>query len=135
MKKGQSIREKTMLKGALVERLFRDAELPLKRDAALAVDIILKTMTEALVMGRRVELRGFGSLSVRERPAKVIKNPKTGEIMAIPVRKAPHFTMSKSLKQPLIDRQGEGSAVDKQPEVSLALAKDLRGGTNQRNDA
>lgn len=135
MKKRQSTREKTILKGALAERLFRDVELPLKRDAAHAVDIIIKTMTEALVMGQRVEIRGFGSFSVRQRPAKVAKNPKTGAMMAIPVRKTPHFTMSKSLKQPLIDQQGEMSVVDKQPEVSLAVAKDLRGGTNQRNDA
>lgn len=74
----------------------------LKKDIGQAVDIILDTIVEALAEGRRVEIRGFGSFSVRQRNARTTKNPRTGIIMNIPARKALHFTMSKSLKEPLL---------------------------------
>lgn len=73
-----------------------------KQDVTLAVDIILGTMTRALVEGRRIELRGFGTFSTRERKPRSTKNPRTGVVMEIPERKTLHFTMSKSLKEALI---------------------------------
>lgn len=76
----------------------------LKKDISQAVDITLETMADALAEGRRVEIRGFGSFSVRQRKARETKNPKTGKIMSIPPRKTPHFTMSKSLKDSLIKK-------------------------------
>ena len=50
-----------------------------------------------------MEIRGFGSFSVRTRKPRTTKNPKTGRMMNIPARKTLHFTMSKSLKEVLID--------------------------------
>lgn len=73
-----------------------------KQDVSLAVDIMLETMAKALVDDRRIELRGFGSFSVRSRKPRSTKNPRTGKIMEIPNRKTLHFTMSKSLKEALI---------------------------------
>ena len=73
-----------------------------KQDVRLAVDIILETMGNALVEGRRIELRGYGSFSVRTRKSRLTKNPRTGKMMDIPERKTLHFTMSKSLKETLI---------------------------------
>jgi len=73
-----------------------------KQDVSLAVDIMLDTMSKALVEDRRIELRGFGSFSVRSRKPRSTKNPRTGKIMDIPNRKTLHFTMSKSLKEALI---------------------------------
>ncbi len=73
-----------------------------KQDMSLAVDIILETMANALVADRRVELRGYGSFSVRKRKSRLTKNPRTGRMMDIPERKTLHFTMSKSLKESLI---------------------------------
>jgi nucleoid DNA-binding protein len=74
----------------------------LKGDIAQSVDVLIDKMIEALEQGNRVEIRGFGSLSIRERKGKSVPNPKTGKIMNIPARKSLHFTMSKSLKEPLI---------------------------------
>jgi integration host factor subunit beta len=74
-----------------------------KQDVAQAVDIILENITQALTEGRRVEIRGFGSFSVRTRKPRTTKNPKTGKMMDIPARKTLHFTMSKSLKEVLIE--------------------------------
>lgn len=91
-----------MLKGDVVEQICAGLGGLMKKDIALSVDIILETMAKALANGQRVEIRGFGSFSTRERQPKVTKNPKTGAVMNIPLRTTLHFTMSKSLKYPLI---------------------------------
>ncbi len=91
-----------MLKKDIVDKV--SAELgQQKQDIGLAVDIILETMAEALEEERRIEMRGFGSFSVRARKPRTTKNPRTGKVMDIPERKTLHFTMSKSLKEVLID--------------------------------
>ncbi len=91
-----------MLKGDLIEQIGSDLEGVLKKDLAQSVDLLIETTARALAKGQRVEIRGFGSFSTRERQPKVTKNPKTGNIMNIPLRTTLHFTMSKSLKYPLI---------------------------------
>jgi integration host factor subunit beta len=90
-----------MLKKDLVDKVSGELSMQ-KQDVSLAVDIMLETMAKALVDDRRIELRGFGSFSVRSRKPRSTKNPRTGKIMEIPNRKTLHFTMSKSLKEALI---------------------------------
>ncbi|OEU50417.1 MAG: integration host factor subunit beta [Desulfobulbaceae bacterium S3730MH12] len=90
-----------MLKKDLVDKVSSELSMQ-KQDVSLAVDIILETMVDALVEDRHIELRGFGSFSVRSRKPRSTKNPRTGKIMEIPERKTLHFTMSKSLKEALI---------------------------------
>ncbi len=90
-----------MLKKDLVDKVSGELSMQ-KQDVSLAVDIMLETMATALVDERRIELRGFGSFSVRARKPRSTKNPRTGKIMEIPDRKTLHFTMSKSLKEALI---------------------------------
>ena len=91
----------SMLKKELVDQISDDLDIK-KQDVAVAVDIILESMVDAITDGRRVELRGFGSFSTRSRKARQTKNPRTGAIMDIGERKTIHFTMSKSLKDALI---------------------------------
>lgn len=93
--------DRKMLKKDIVDRVSGELGQQ-KQDVTLAVDIILETMTRALVEGRRIELRGFGTFSTRERKPRSTKNPRTGVVMDIPERKTLHFTMSKSLKEALI---------------------------------
>ncbi|WP_163337734.1 HU family DNA-binding protein [Desulfopila sp. IMCC35008] len=90
-----------MLKKDIVDKVSDQLSLQ-KQDVALAVDIILETMVKALEEKRRIELRGFGSFSVRQRKPRCTKNPRTGKMMDIPQRNTLHFTMSKSLKEALI---------------------------------
>lgn len=90
-----------MLKKDLIDKISEELSMQ-KQDISLAVDIMLETMASALVEDRRIELRGFGSFSVRTRKPRSTKNPRTGKIMDIPDRKTLHFTMSKSLKEALI---------------------------------
>lgn len=93
-----------MLKRELVNNVAGQLEGYYKKDIALAVDLILEEISKALIAGRRVEIRGFGSFSVRSRKPRSTKNPKTGKIMNISERKTLHFTMSKSLKESLIEK-------------------------------
>ena len=94
-----------MLKRELIEKTTESLTGYLKKDISKAVDIIIETMSESLDQGKRVEIRGFGSFSVRGRKARKTKNPKTGKIMDIPPRKALHFAMSKSVKEALIEKK------------------------------
>ncbi|MDX1776176.1 MAG: HU family DNA-binding protein [Desulfobulbales bacterium] len=93
-----------MLKRDLVQKTTENLDGYLKKDISRAVDIIIETMVESLNQGNRVEIRGFGSFSVRSRKARQTKNPKTGIVMDIPPRKTLHFAMSKSLKKALIEK-------------------------------
>jgi len=90
-----------MLKKNVVDKISNELSMQ-KQDVSLAVDIILKTMADALVADRRIELRGYGSFSVRKRKPRSTKNPRTGKMMDIPERQTIHFAMSKSLKEALI---------------------------------
>ncbi len=92
-----------MLKRELVNEVSEQLGGYYKQDVTQAVDIILEEISQALTEGRRVEIRGFGSFSVRTRKPRTTKNPKTGKLMDIPSRKTLHFTMSKSLKEILIE--------------------------------
>lgn len=94
-----------MLKGDIVTHISEKMDGFLKKDISQIVDIILETMSESLAKGNRVEIRGFGSFSLRQRKAKSTKNPKTGLIMNIPERNTLHFAMSKYLKDPLIEKK------------------------------
>ena len=94
-----------MLKKDLVNRVTANLDGFLKKDVGYAIDIILENISEALVEGRRAEIRGFGSFSVRQRKARSTKNPRTGKVMDIPARNTVHFTMSKSIKEPLVKKK------------------------------
>ena len=94
-----------MLKRDLVEKTTANLNGYLKKDISKAVDIIIETMSESLDQGNRIEIRGFGSFSVRKRKERQTKNPKTGKVMNIPPRKTLHFAMSKSLKEALIENK------------------------------
>jgi integration host factor subunit beta len=94
----------TMLKRELVNNVAEQLQGYYKKDVAMAIDLVLNEIAQALIDGRRVEIRGFGSFSVRNRKPRSTKNPKTGKIMNISARKTLHFTMSKSLKEALIEK-------------------------------
>ena len=93
-----------MLKRDLVNIVSNEMQGYLKKDIDQAVEIMMETIIDALAENRRVEIRGFGSFSVRQRKARTTKNPRTGKVMNIPARKNIHFTMSKSLKDALIKK-------------------------------
>jgi integration host factor subunit beta len=88
-----------MTRSDLVDALAaRFAQLG-QRDAELAVKAILESMADALVRGQRIEIRGFGSFSVNHRPARLGRNPRSGEQVAIPEKRVPHFKPGKALRE------------------------------------
>lgn len=68
-------------------------------DLEKVVNVILDEITNALVEGNRVELRGFGAFSVRERAARTGRNPRTGESVEVAPKRVPFFKMGKELKE------------------------------------
>lgn len=88
-----------MTKSELIEQLSEGHEILNKRDAETIINLIFGGMSEALAQGNRVEIRGFGSFSVREREAREARNPKSGELVKIASRKTPFFKTGKELRE------------------------------------
>lgn len=64
-----------------------------------SVEAVFLAISEALTEGKRVEIRGFGAFSVKEKPARIGRNPRTGEAVDIAAKKAVYFKPGKDLKQ------------------------------------
>ncbi len=90
-----------MKKSELVETVSQKVDILTKKQVALIIDMIFDGMKEALSRGEKIELRGFGNFKVKEREARVARNPKTGEKIEVPPQRAIHFKMSKELKEAL----------------------------------
>ena len=69
------------------------------RDVERIVTTIFDEITAALADGDRVELRGFGAFSVKERDARVGRNPRTGDSVDVPAKYIPYFKTGKQLRQ------------------------------------
>ena len=86
-----------MNKAELVEAIAENADIS-KAKAALALDGMIDTITQALKNGDTVSVIGFGSFVVRDRAARTGRNPKTGETIQIAASKSPAFKAGKALK-------------------------------------
>ena len=65
------------------------------------VSSVFDEITEALTRGDRVELRGFGAFSVKHRPERIGRNPRTGEAVFVPAKSVPFFKTGKELRERL----------------------------------
>lgn len=86
-----------MNKAELTAAIAKKAELS-KKDAEKALSAVTDVIAEALAAGDKVQIVGFGSFEVRNRPARVARNPRTGEQIKIAASKAPVFKAGKGLK-------------------------------------
>ena len=87
-----------MTKSEVIDRMvMKQTHLPAK-DIELTVKHILSLMSESLASGERIEIRGFGSFSLHYRPARIGRNPKTGDPVALSGKYVPHFKPGKDLK-------------------------------------
>lgn len=89
-----------MIKSELISKIADQNKLG-KSDAERIVSTVFNEITKALVSGNRVELRGFGVLSVRTRKPRVARNPKTGESVSVALKKVPFFKAGKSINDAL----------------------------------
>ena len=88
-----------MTKSELIVRLAERFPQLVTKDADFAVKMILDAMSEALVRGHRIEIRGFGSFALNYRPPRTGRNPKSGEKVSVPSKWAPHFKAGKELRE------------------------------------
>ncbi len=90
-----------MIKSELIDRLATENPHLTHAEVERVVNIVLGRMTDALSEGGRVELRGFGAFSVRSRPARSGRNPRTGETVEVPAKSVPFFKSGKELRERL----------------------------------
>ena len=86
-----------MNKTELIAAVSEKAEIS-KKDAEKAVKAFTDVVSEELVNGGKIQLVGFGTFEVSERPAREGRNPRTGETMTIAATKTPKFKVGKALK-------------------------------------
>ncbi len=87
-----------MNKSELVESLAESKSLTYKKSEEI-VNIIFDSMTDTLVDGGRIEIRGFGSFVVKDYKAYMGRNPKTGEVIEVKPKKLPFFKVGKELRE------------------------------------
>ena len=90
-----------MTKSELIQRLAEANPHLYQRDVERIVTTIFEEITTALARGDRVELRGFGAFSVKERAARVGRNPRTGSPVQVAAKYFPYFKTGKQLREKL----------------------------------
>ncbi|MEZ5896307.1 MAG: integration host factor subunit beta [Parvularculaceae bacterium] len=90
-----------MIKSELVQKLADENPNLFHRDVERIVSIIFQEISDALARGERVELRGFGAFSVKHRPARIGRNPRTGDPVPIDEKYSPFFKSGKELRDRL----------------------------------
>ena len=92
-----------MIKSELVARIAAQNPHLYQRDIENIVNTILGTVVDAMKSGDRVELRGFGAGSVKSRPARTGRNPRTGEKVPVSEKFVPFFKTGKEMRERLND--------------------------------
>ena len=88
-----------IVKSKLLKQLSNNYPNFLKKDLEKFTNIILSEIKRALRRGDRVELRGFGAFSIKERGPRIGRNPKNGERVAVPQKKSVYYKPGKELKE------------------------------------
>jgi integration host factor subunit beta len=90
-----------MTKSELIQRISNQNPHLYQRDVERIVSTIFDEIGEALAEGKRVELRGFGAFSVKDRDARAGRNPRTGETVFVDAKRIPFFKTGKQLRERL----------------------------------
>lgn len=104
-----------MIKSELVQRIAAKNPHLTQRDVESIVNTILDEIGGALARGDRVELRGFGAFSVKSRPARQGRNPRTGESVAVVEKRVPFFKTGKEMR----DRLNRGATERVESDASV----------------
>ena len=90
-----------MIRSELVQKLCNDFPDLSQREVENVVSAIFDSITDQLARGGRVELRGFGAFSTRQRDARTGRNPRTGEKVAVEEKFVPQFKAGKEIRERL----------------------------------
>jgi len=92
-----------MIRSELVQKIATDNPDLSAKDVEKLVDCFFDTITDQLADGGRVELRGFGAFSTRDRKARIGRNPRTGASVSVPAKRVPYFKPGKEMRERLND--------------------------------
>lgn len=92
-----------MIRSELLQALAKDNPELRPEEVEQVVDIFFDEITTRLCEGGRVEIRGFGAFSTRERDARQGRNPRTGESVNVPAKRVPYFKPGKEIRRLLND--------------------------------
>ena len=90
-----------MIRSELLQKLANDNPELRAQEVEQVVDIFFDEIAQRLAEGGRVELRGFGAFSTREREARTGRNPRTGEAVDVPAKRVPYFKPGKEMRNAL----------------------------------
>lgn len=90
-----------MIRSELLQALAKDNPDLRAEEIEQVVDVFFDEITKRLAEGGRVELRGFGAFSTREREARSGRNPRTGEAVQVPSKRVPYFKPGKEMRERL----------------------------------
>lgn len=90
-----------MIRSELLQELHKDNPDLRADEIEQVVDIFFDEIAQRLAEGGRVELRGFGAFSTREREARSGRNPRTGETVPVPSKRVPYFKAGKEIRERL----------------------------------
>ncbi|MEE4539169.1 MAG: integration host factor subunit beta [Erythrobacter sp.] len=95
-----------MIRSELLQQLQRDNPELRADEIEQVVEIFFEEISQRLAEGGRIELRGFGAFSTRERDARVGRNPRTGEPVEVPAKRVPYFKAGKDIRKRLNNDEG-----------------------------
>lgn len=90
-----------MTKSGLIEKVSESIKDLTRKQTEIIVDTVFDGMKEALSMGKKVEIRGFGNFRLKKRKPRKARNPKTGEGVEVPPKSVVHFKAGKELRESL----------------------------------
>ncbi|WP_271079161.1 integration host factor subunit beta [Aurantiacibacter sp. MUD61] len=90
-----------MIRSELLQALSADNPDLKPEEVEQVVDIFFDEITTRLAEGGRVELRGFGTFTTRQREARTGRNPRTGEAVDVPAKRVPYFKPGKEMRERL----------------------------------
>lgn len=93
-----------MTKSELIQRIAEMNPHLYHRDVERIVNTIFEEITQALTRGDRVELRGFGAFSIKQRDSRIGRNPRTGDKVKVDAKAVPYFKTGKQLRELLNDQ-------------------------------
>lgn len=112
-----------MIKSGLIEKIANGHQRLFQRDAELIVNVIFDEIIDALARGERVELRGFGAFSVKHRPARSGRNPRTGTQVDVDEKHVPYFKTGKELRLRMNKHSETKPAVKSSPKAKAKTTK------------
>ena len=93
-----------MIRSELIQLISDDNPHLFQRDVERIVNTVFEEITNAMAKGERVELRGFGAFSVKQRDARLGRNPRSGEAVSVSSKRVPFFKTGKLLRDRLNGR-------------------------------